>query len=327
MATVRADDLLIRRAEPDDDPQVIPLLRAALKKSEDPHYEAFLHWKHRENAFGPSPAWVAVHDGRIVGYRTFLRWRFLNSAGKPVTAVRAVDTATHPDYQGLGIFRTATLRGVAELTLEGDGIVFNTPNDQSRPGYLKMGWSVARRLPVGVLPASPAALARMVSSKVPAALWSDETSVGSDPSVLRDGSVSTALLAHAPRQGFRTDRTPEYLVWRTSFAPLRYRVLFADEGDPPKGAVIFRLRRRGSTVEAAIVEQLVPNWQTGARLVHRVVRETGADYAIGLRTGPDAGLIPLPVPGAGPLLTTRPLAASPPAPKEWTLTLADVELF
>lgn len=324
---VRAEDLVVRRAEPGDDPQVIPMLRAALKKSDDPHYEEFLHWKHRENSFGVSPAWVAFHDGRAVGYRTLLRWRFLTDEGKKVTAVRAVDTATHPDYQGLGIFRTLTLRGVAELTLEGVGIVFNTPNDASRPGYLKMGWTVARRLPVGVLPAGPRALVRMANSKVPAALWSEPTTVGQEAAVLADADVAAALLQHAPTKGFRTDRTPAHLAWRTSFAPLRYRVLFADERDPAQGGVVFRLRRRGATVEAAIVEQLVPDWRTGATLVARVVRRTGADYAIGLRTGPDAGLIPLPVPGAGPLLTTRPLASAPPDPSTWTLTLGDVELF
>lgn len=326
MATVRPQDLVIRAAEPADDPIVIPMLRAALGKLDDPHYEAFLHWKHRANAFGTSPAWVALHEGRAVGYRTFLRWRFLNDAGKTVTAVRAVDTATHPDFQGLGIFRTLTLRGVAELTLAGDGIVFNTPNDQSRPGYLKMGWSVARRLPVGVLPSGPRALVAMARSRVPAALWSEETAVGWDAAeAFDDESVAAALLQHAPGKGFRTDRTAAYLRWRTAFAPLRYRVLFATDADPAEGAIIFRLRRRGDTVEAAVIEQLVPDWRTGATLVARLLRLTGADYAIGVRTGPHAGLLPLP--HQGPILTTRPLAASPPPPDAWALTLGDVELF
>ena len=326
MSAVQAQDLVVRSAELGDDAAVIPMLRASLNKLDDPHYEAFLHWKHRENAFGPSPAWVALHDGRVVGYRTFLRWRFLDDAGRVVAAVRAVDTATDPAYRGMGIFRMLTLRAVADLTLAGDGIVFNTPNDQSRPGYLKMGWSVARRLPVGVLPTGPRAMATMITSRVPAALWSQETGVGLDAGeALGDPSVATALLQHAPSHGFRTDRTPEYLAWRTSFGPLRYRLLLASDTDPVEGGIVFRLRRRGDAVEAAVVEQLVPNRRTGARLVRRLLRETGADYAIGLRTGPSAGLLPLL--GQGPLLTTRPLAASPPSPKEWALTLGDVELF
>ncbi|WP_404381879.1 GNAT family N-acetyltransferase [Knoellia locipacati] len=326
MTSVNAQDLVIRAAEPSDDASALPMLRASLGKVDDPHYEAFLSWKHRENAFGTSPAWVALHDGVVVGYRTFLRWEFLRDDGKILRAVRAVDTATDPAYRGLGIFRTLTLQGVAELTLSGVGIIFNTPNDQSRPGYLKMGWTVARRLPVGVMPRSPGALVSMATSKVPATLWSEPTEVGLDAAVaLADDAVAAELLRHAPSAGVRTNRTPAYLVWRTAFGPLRYRLLLASEGDPAAGGVVFRLRRRGDALEAAILEQLVPDSLTGARLVRRVLNETGADYAIGLRTGRSAGMVPLP--RQGPLLTTRPLAASPPSPREWALTLGDVELF
>ena len=74
-----------------------------------------------------------------------------------------------------------------------------------------------------------------------------------------------------------------------------------------------------------MIEQLVPDQLTGARLIARMLKATGADYAIGLRTGPSAGLVPLP--GQGPQLTTRPLAASPPPAASWTLTLGDIELF
>jgi GNAT superfamily N-acetyltransferase len=326
MTKPSAADLEIRSARPEDESAVIDLLRASLGwRPEDPN-EEFFRWKHHDNAFGPSPAWVALHDGRVVGYRTYLRWRFLDDAGKQVRAVRAVDTATDPAYQGIGIFRTLTLRSVAELTLAGDAIVFNTPNDQSRPGYLKMGWSVARRLPVGVLPAGPRAVAQMVSSRVPADLWSIPTDAGLDAAeALADPTVAAALLQHAPTRGFRTDRTPDFLAWRTSLSPLAYRVLLASDGDPSEGGLVFRLRRRGDAVEAAVIEQLVPNRLTGARLVRRMLKESGADYAIGLRTGASAGLLPLP--GQGPLLTTRPLAGSPPPAGDWALTLGDVELF
>lgn len=319
-------DLEVRPARPDDEPCVLRLFRATLGwQDEDPN-EEFFRWKHHENAFGVSPAWVALHEGSVVGYRTFLRWRFLDDSGRGVRAVRAVDTATDPAYQGQGIFRTLTLRGVAELTLAGDGLVFNTPNEQSRPGYLRMGWTLARRLPVGVLPAGPRSAARMLSSRVPADLWSQPTPAGLDAGeALADRAVAAALLEHAPSTGFRTDRTPEYLAWRTSFAPLHYRLLLASQHDPSEGGIVFRLRRRGDAVEAAVVEQLVPDRRTGMALVRRMLKETGADYSIGLRTGPSAGLLPLP--GQGPLLTTRPLAASPPSPGDWTLTLGDVELF
>ena len=320
--------LSIRRAESDDRASILDLFRAALEwQAGDPNEELF-EWKHRHNAFGESPSWVALDGDRIVGFRTFMRWRFADDEGKTYSAVRAVDTVTAPDYQGRGIFRRLTLQGVAELTLAGDRLVFNTPNVQSRPGYLKMGWSVVRHLPVGMLPAGARGVTRMLNARVPAKLWSEPTTAGLPAGeLLADRAVGEQLLRHAPSRGFRTDRTPDYLAWRTALAPLHYRVMPVSKGDWAEGAIIFRVRRRGPALEAAVIEQLVPNRLTGAKLVARMLRETGADYAIGLRTGPAAGLVPVPLPGFGPILTTRPLAGSPPAVRDWTLTLGDIELF
>ena len=83
------------------------------------------------------------------GFRTLMRWEFLDGE-RVVRAVRAVDTATHPDYQGRSIFTRLTLHALDELVAEGVEFVFNTPNEQSRPGYLKMGWQVVGQLPTAV---------------------------------------------------------------------------------------------------------------------------------------------------------------------------------
>src|SRR4029077_13661343 len=125
----------------------LDLLANALGWSASAGLPEFFDWKHRENPFGESPGWVAVDGTRVVGFRTFLRWELEDGAGATRTAVRAVDTATHPDYQGRGIFRALTLLAVEEMTAEGVEFVFNTPNDKSRPGYLTMGWHEVGRLP------------------------------------------------------------------------------------------------------------------------------------------------------------------------------------
>lgn len=319
-------ELELRPARDEDEPAVLALLRETMGWADDGTDQGFFWWKHRDNPFGPSPAWVAVDGDRIAGYRTLLRWRFISPEGKSVSAVRAVDTVTDPDYRGRGIFRRLTLDAVADLTRAGDGFIFNTPNDNSRPGYLSMGWTPVRRLPVGVLPAGPGALARMARSRTASELWSEPTEAGQDAvEALGDDDVAAGLLLHAPTSGLRTDRSAEYLRWRTSFEPLRYRVMLWDETDPSAGGVIFRVRRRGSGLEAVIVELLVSNAWAGLAVLRRMLTETGADYAIGLRTGHAAGLIPLP--GQGPLLVGRPLARAVPPADAWKLTMADVELF
>src|ERR1700674_4101384 len=96
-------ELQIREYRDADEAAVLELLQASLGWVPDTQYGRFFAWKHRQNPFGRSPAWVAVDGERIAGFRIFLRWEFTRG-GDVVRAVRAVDTATHPDYQGRGVF-------------------------------------------------------------------------------------------------------------------------------------------------------------------------------------------------------------------------------
>ena len=318
-------DLEFRRASDADLVAGREVVRTSMGWRDGEPNEELFAWKHLQSPFGPSPAWVAVLDGRVVGFRTFMRWRFLDDAGRSVTAVRAVDTATLPEARGRGVFRGLTEQAVAELTAEGVGLVFNTPNDQSRPGYLKMGWTVVGRLPLTVRPRSIAGIPALRRARVAAERWSLPSDVGLDArQALADRSVAAALLAHQPQNGWRSDRTCEYLAWRFGLEPLHYRLLLVSR-DPAEGGVVFRLRRRGPAVEAAVVEQLVPDSRSARRLVRRMLTETGADYAAGLHAGQPDGL--LRVPRQGPLLTARRLTAQPPELAGWSLTLGDVELF
>ena len=83
-----------------DLPAILALARRSLGWNGDDDDEEFFRWKHLENPFGASPMWVACVGDRVVGFRTFLRWEFARTDGAPVLAVRAVDTATDPDFQG-----------------------------------------------------------------------------------------------------------------------------------------------------------------------------------------------------------------------------------
>lgn len=328
-------ELLIRPATSDDEPQILGLLTSSLGWLPDRLHRDFFAWKHRRNPFGPSPAWVAVVGTQVAGFRTFLRWEFNTPTGR-VRAVRAVDTATHPDHRGRGIFRRLTLAGLDALGAEGVQVVFNTPNDLSRPGYLKMGWEVAGRVALRVRPGGVPGLTRMARARTPADLWSLECDAGVPATeVLADGGVSELLAAQPVSRGLRTHRTRAYLRWRYGFEPLHYRALVA--GDVRRGVVVFRLRRRGAAVEATVCELLVARERRGAlrrQLVRRVLQESGADYALcSAADGRGASL--LPVPGQGPTLTWRP-AATPPRVLvrpgrsrggAWHLSLGDVELL
>jgi len=246
-------------------------------------------------------------------------------------AVRAVDTATLPSHQGRGIFRRLTLQALVELEADGVDLVFNTPNDQSRPGYLKMGWTQVGRLPAAVRLTSPASPIRMAGARVPAERWSTPTSAG-DPAVevLASEGVVGLLWSLAADGRLHTRRTPEYLRWRYGFGPLAYRVVTVSS-DIAEGLAVFRLRRRGSALECAVCEALVPGGDpsTLRSLLRAVVRSSGADYVIRLGGPSMSRLGFVRLPRQGPVLTWRPLREGVPGGSldQWNLTLGDVELF
>jgi len=313
-----------------DKPAVLDLLAASLGWLPDQLHRAFFEWKHEQNPFGPSKAWVAVDGARIVAFRTFLEWRFDTERG-PVRGVRAVDTATHPDYQGRGLFRRLTLHALEELRREGVAFVFNTPNAQSLPGYLRMGWKEVGRPPVAMRPRSFASLTRTLRARTAASRWGEAASTGEPaPEVLAERDAVDELLASQPRErGVRTARSAEFLAWRYGFEPLAYRALTATR-DARDGFAIFRLRARGPALEAVVCDVLVPGGdpKAAAALAREVAIRSGADHAIMLGASSGSRSRYIPLPRQGPLLVWRSVCdEQPPLLRDWRLCMGDIELF
>jgi GNAT superfamily N-acetyltransferase len=325
------DTVLLRPVESADRDSVLALLATSLRRGADPRFDLLYAWKHEQNVFGRSMMLVALDGDAIAGFRAFMRWRF-EHRGRVVEAARAVDTATHPDYQGRGIFTRLTMRALEMLRNEGVSFVFNTPNDQSRPGYLNMGWRVVGRPPIAVRPCSLASAVRMARGHVPAERWSEPSAVGADAGrfLRAEAPVIAALLSSQPAaHGLRTVRSPEYLSWRYGSEFLGYRVLLARQG-AERGAVIFRVRRRGAAREVVLDEVLVPDGdrRLATALVTTLARSTDADYIIRVerRALSRGGFFRLP--RQGPILTWRAVCdADMPALADWDLTMGDVELF
>jgi GNAT superfamily N-acetyltransferase len=318
---------IVRRASAEDDEAILGLGRDALGWDDDDRHGPFFHWKHRENPFGESPSWVATVGDRVVAFRTFLRWEWRRPNHNVVRAVRAVDTATHPEFQGQGLFRALTLNALDELADEGVRFVFNTPNDNSRPGYLKMGWQVIGRPSVRVRPHGLRSLLRMSQARVSAAKWSEPASFGRSPQeAFADDDEIRGVLASAAPEPLTTNRTPAYLRWRFGFGPLHYRVVSL--GDVlTDGFAVVRLRRRGAAVEGTVCELHTPpgDHRAGRGLLSQV---EGADYLLvaGSALGIRSGL--LPAPRQGPIVTWRAVGEhDPPALDRWHLTMGDLELF
>jgi hypothetical protein len=321
------DDLVVRPATADDRHHILELLERALGWDDDLRHESLFAWKHERNAFGASPAWVAWDGDHLAGFRTFLRWEF-DRGDQTIRAVRAVDTATDPKYARRGVFRRLTLHALDELQTDDASLVFNTPNDQSRPGYLTMGWQVVGRIVLAARPRKPGGLIRMTGARVPADLWSTE-SAGGEPAatVLEDDAAVSELLGSQPRgRAMVTRRSMKYLQWRYGSAPLDYRAVVLHH-DAAAGLAFFRVRRRGTAQEAALCEVLAPEGHRARarQLVREVARASGADYVLRVAGHLD-GCVRLP--HQGPVLIWRPLRGAPRlGRRDWDLALGDVELF
>ncbi|MFC5642719.1 GNAT family N-acetyltransferase [Kitasatospora cinereorecta] len=341
-------DLTHRQLAETDTPAVLELLTASLAGGPTGTRTAdFFAWKHHRNPFGASPGLLAeTPEGRIAGVRLFLRWDWRDGEGRTVRAVRPVDTATHPDFQGRGIFRRLTLDLLEQISPDAE-LVFNTPNGNSLPGYLKMGWRELGRVPIALRVARPGAFARGARAAlarrgavrtaprcgVPsAAAWFATTPKGL-PELLAERAA--ADLAD-PR--LAVHRTPEFLAWRYGDAPgLDYRVLTCERGGELSGVAFGRPRRRGPLAEFTLAEVIVRPGDPGyAALLLRGAAAAACDHAAthlapgteaaaaalrcGYLTAPRTGMTLAARTPTGPLPADRTLDA-------WRFSLGDLEVF
>ena len=335
----------VRPFRDEDEPAVLDLLQESLGGGPAGRRTPELfRWKHRDNVFGPSLMLVAEADGEVVGLRAFMRWRFASEGGS-LSAVRAVDTATHRAHQGRGIFSRLTLEALELLRREGVDLVFNTPNGKSLPGYLKMGWTPVGRFPIGVRVRHPLRFARGARAALSGADPSNtiENAVDTGPPANlfeREKELAELLNAQVvPAGRIATPVDAAYLRWRYADAPgLGYRAVVDEAGGRLRGAAVFRTRSRGALREATVAEVLVLPGEEAAvgRLLSRVGRASRADH---LAVSPPAGSVAgrslwrrgVFTAPRGVTLVVNPLregiAPSPTLLSSWSLGLGDVEVF
>ena len=328
LATVRWTEIPIE--------QLVDLLQVSLGGGQRRSRE-FFEWKHASAHFGRSLGLVATDDGVPVGVRMFVRWRW-RAGGKVWPAVRAVDTATHPDWRRRGLFRGLTERLVEDVRSEGAAFVFNTPNRQSRAGYLKMGWRALGRVPIMVRPWFG------TRGRLPSVSIDSGTSGLPDVGALLDDSKLNAFLCSV-RQNETRLHTPldvDYLRWRYADIPGHsYRALW--DVDLHRGAVVIaRSRTRGTRRELLFAEVIAAadpgSIANAAVRVRRMMAALDCHYALGCgasgtperRALSKAGFFPaLPV---GPHFVFRSLIQDPGLEsaarfRSWRLSLGDLEVF
>ena len=323
----------LRPAIPQDTPAIISLLKSSLGESMIPKSEGLWNWKHHQNPFGQSFVLLAEEAGQIIGVRAFMQWQW-QWKDKRYRAVRAVDTATHPEHQGKGIFKKLTLRQLELCKEEGIHFVFNTPNDQSRPGYLKMGWQQQGKLAIKMQAVRPITTAvNVVLKKKPL------------PGSLPASDWNKAMSSFSGRQpkmpaGVHTAYSPEYISWRYAANPL-FPYYFVT--DYKSYLLVYRPKEHSKFLELRVAdfflfEQTPGLSKTIANQLRQAARQMKADIItisgnIHTEFKEYLGSMgPIPTRPTGPIVTLRDLNVTDIFPtlmqsETWSYSLGDLELF
>lgn len=318
----------IRHATSEDLPEVIELLKASLGEGMIQKSLDLWNWKHIDNPHGASPVLIAVENRVIAGVRAFLKWQWQYN-GKVYEAVRAVDTATHPDFQGKGIFKKLTLQGLEDAKQAGVEFVYNTPNENSKPGYLKMGWVEQGHMPLK-LKVNLTSYGNTVEPKAPVQDW--ERLQALLPSLINPVSNSGEV---------HTKLSPAYINWRYRDNPLFpyyfitdycsyllfYRIKKHKFGQEMRVVDVFI---NSDSLETAAIKKLKNTFKQIAGKCF-LVSASGRHYSLAKKVYFSMGL--LPVMAKGPIVTLRNLQMSEEgfaelrAVDNWAYSLGDMELF
>lgn len=314
--------MIIREATNEDTLQIIAVLRASLGESKLPKSKKIWEYKHFENPFGKSLILVAEEDNKILGVRAFMKWQwhFKNEA---FSAFRAVDTATHPKHQGKGIFKKLTLRAIEIGKERGDHFIFNTPNSQSLPGYLKMGWIEVSKLPIQLIPVNPLSW-----------LQSKNENLVYNIAVKNEGAGLPDLLNNYTSRIEQKDKlftlkTVDYLQWRYHNNPLQQYEIKSDQDF----YIAAYIKKHNKFQELRIVEHIYNNNQ-GLLKIKKSVKEFLKKFNCQVITAsPDLNL-GLGFSGKfGPIVTIRDVKINNEDfkkisdIKKWSYHLGDLELF
>jgi len=302
----------IRSAEENDIPAIVGLLKLSLGESLMPKSEAFWRWKHIDNPFGKSPVLLAIDNHQLIGIRAFMRWEWQQEGGT-FKAVRAVDTATHPQYQGKGIFSKLSLNLVEQCRQEGVDFIFNSPNKVSKPGYLKMGWVSNDKMKLHIRPVYP---------------FGKRTSDFDATYAITDRHQTLLSRWKKNSASLTTRVLPDFLSWRYGQSPnVRYHC-FTDNEQAPRYLTIFRLKSYRLGTEFRICDSFENETNPKAWSQHllQVVRASGANIitsAQGVKLFPEVSL------KAGPEITIYPLSIDRTklSYNNWKPSLGDMEVF
>lgn len=311
--------MIIRKPLSEDLENLIELIQLSLGETKLKKTQETWNYKHVENPFGVSPVLIAEENNRMVGVRAFMQWRWqLND--EVFTAYRAVDTSTHPDFQGKGIFKMLTMKALEVIGDLGACFVFNTPNEKSRPGYLKMGWTVIGKIKLSIIP---------TVLYLPLVLFYKKRNNDISEIELEKRCIEHNSLLKT-QNVFFTPKSANYLRWRYENNPLQEYIIVSDASF----YVVMYIKKHKYFNELRVVEFIgESNFKTKLAIRSTIIKNASINFCF-LISIADKKLFTFKLYGTfGPKLTLRTVNCSESfrdkssSINNWCYSLGDLELF
>lgn len=123
----------IRAYREGDEKQMLELRKIAISETRDSQW---WQWMYRDGPAGPAYVMLAEAKQKIVGQHAVMPVR-LKIMDQVTKGGHGFDLMVHPEYRHQGIFRTLGTELAKSSGVRGRSLSFGSPNDQSRPGFIK----------------------------------------------------------------------------------------------------------------------------------------------------------------------------------------------
>lgn len=274
-----------REARPDD-LDLIRELHAAV--GYPPRSRGFDHWRYVTCPQGACPGVLAMDGDRAAGFYTVWPVR-MKLGSQAVLGAQSMDTMTHPDYRGRGLFVALARECYALAASKGYDVLYGFPNGNSYPGFIRrLNWDHTGDIVHWIRPVRPSGLRAVPRALGPladlgTALWPRGRSGGYEVTVGRPATAGLeALLATwcDERDVCRIERDPAWLDWRyAAEAEKNYEWVCAYKGGELRAAAVWGMPNAswsGDGHNRARIGELLGD-DSGAReaVVRTVIRRAG----------------------------------------------------
>lgn len=127
-----------------DDDKITSFLKSASLAHKIPQKsEEWFHWKFEGSPYGKTILACAFDGNEVVGC-VGIGFGQMTYGDKSLSCALSYETFVHPDYQGCHLFTKLTKLAEEECVNQGVDVLYNFPNRNSLPGFIKRGWTKIR---------------------------------------------------------------------------------------------------------------------------------------------------------------------------------------